>query len=71
MSNKINNPSARFWTRTQLKQTVKEAKTAGLQVHQEQDMTTITDPGNQDRLVLRSLNNGRNEMVRLDKSYFA
>jgi hypothetical protein len=66
---KIKNPVARMWTKTELNQTVKQSRAAGLEVERDGDTTKITDPNN-GNIVLMSLYTGRLEMVRIDKSYF-
>lgn len=63
---KIKNPIARIWTRSELKQTVKQAKEQGYRV-QKGEMTEIF---HNDKCVLRSLTSGTKEIVRMDKTFF-
>jgi len=66
---KMKNPTARFWTKRELKITTNQCSVAGYSVTRDGDTTKVVNPENGD-IVLMSLNNGTNEMVRLDKSYF-
>jgi hypothetical protein len=66
---KINNAIARIWTKSDLKQTIKQAQEGGYLVNQEEDFTEITNPQTGE-VVLRSLYTGGQEIVRLDSTYF-
>lgn len=66
---KIKNPMARFWKRSELNQTIKQCKEAGYLVEKDEDTTTVTNPENND-VVLMSLYNGSVELVRIDRAYF-
>ena len=66
---KIKNPIARVWTRSDLKQTIKQAQNGGYLVNQEEDLTEITNPESGE-VVLRSLFTGGMEIVRLNSTYF-
>lgn len=65
----ISNSTARFWKKSQLNQTVKQAKERGFIVYKEGDTTEIIDPTTTD-VILRSMFTGKMELVRIDQSYF-
>jgi hypothetical protein len=65
----VKNSVSRIWTRTELRETKKEASAVGYQVTETDGLTEILDP-EKDEIVLRSMNTGRTELVRLNTFYF-
>lgn len=67
MKNNIENSSARIWTKSQLKETLRQARVAGLEITEGPLLVEIF---HDQKCILRAANVGDNQLVRIDKSYF-
>lgn len=65
----VKNSTSRIWTPRELTFTKKQAEEGGYQVTTTDEMTEILDP-DKDEIILRSLNTGTTELVRLNTAYF-
>ena len=66
----VHNTQSRMWTVAQLNITIGQADVLRYTVIQENGMTEIINPDNGE-IILRSLNNGKDEMVKYDSTYFS
>lgn len=69
MAVRINNPTARIWSKAELILTKQEATENGYTARTHEDMTEIIDPTNGE-CILRAINNGQHELVRFNTEYF-
>lgn len=65
----VKNSTSRIWTPRELKYTMEEASRNGYQVTATDGTTEIVDL-DKDEVILRSLNTGTTELVRLNTAYF-
>jgi hypothetical protein len=69
MANDINNSTARIWTKSEMRESLKQAKAYHFEITKGDSTLTIVEPNTKDTVLSGILMNNR-WLVRIDQSYF-